>query len=215
MELIANKRGAHLVVAAPLGLGKPHRLLNALYEAANSDGARSLRIYTALSLAPPAAGEGLQRRFLAPFLARHFGADFPVLRYVQAQRADALPANIEVQELLRDDFRMPPAAVSQDAAALRASLRAYRKAGLLPDYPLGSDFTPVEQRLVAALAWLKASGATWRGKSSLLLRALAQSLPRDPEALERMSLSRPASPREWIDARLLGLALARTADALR
>jgi hypothetical protein len=41
---------------------------------------------------------GLEGRFLSPFLARHFGADFPRLAYAVAQKADALPANVHVEE---------------------------------------------------------------------------------------------------------------------
>ena len=87
-----------LRVAGPLGLGKPHRLLNALYGRIEADPSRQLYLYTALSLDPPTAGEGLQARFLGPFLQRHFGDDFPRLAYVRALKRNALPANIEVEE---------------------------------------------------------------------------------------------------------------------
>ncbi|MEP7042953.1 MAG: acetyl-CoA hydrolase/transferase C-terminal domain-containing protein [Dokdonella sp.] len=90
--------GAQLAVAAPLGLGKPNRLLNALYARVKADPARSLRLYTALSLDPPAAGSELERRFLDPFLARQFGADYPRLDYVIDLKAGRLPANVHVQE---------------------------------------------------------------------------------------------------------------------
>lgn len=87
-----------LHVAAPLGIGKPHRLLNALYARIERDPSRALHLYTALSLDPPSPANDLQRRFLAPFLTRHFGDDFPRLAYVQAQKREALPAHIEVEE---------------------------------------------------------------------------------------------------------------------
>ncbi|GAB3315960.1 acetyl-CoA hydrolase/transferase C-terminal domain-containing protein [Luteimonas notoginsengisoli] len=87
-----------LVVGAPLGIGKPHRLLNALYGRVERDPSRTLQLYTALSLDPPPPGKGLEGRFLAPFVARHFGEDFPRLAYVAAQKRDALPANITVEE---------------------------------------------------------------------------------------------------------------------
>lgn len=87
-----------LHVGAPLGLGKPHRLLNALYARVEADPARRLTLYTALSLDPPSGGAGLERRFLAPFVARHFGEDFPRLAYVQAMRRDALPAHVTIEE---------------------------------------------------------------------------------------------------------------------
>ena len=90
--------GPALVLAAPLGLGKPHRLLNAITRRIAAEPARSLHLLTALSLTPPAAGKGLQRRFLQPFLARQFGEDFPVLDYALAMRAGKLPGNIRVEE---------------------------------------------------------------------------------------------------------------------
>lgn len=95
---IFERCGGTLVLAAPLGLGKPHRLLNALYSAVAIEPSRSLAIYTALSLTPPQGGAGLEARFLGPFLERHFGADFPALAYSLAQRRDALPPNIRVEE---------------------------------------------------------------------------------------------------------------------
>lgn len=87
-----------LHVGAPLGLGKPHRLLNALYQRAEREPSRRLHLYTALSLDPPGAGKGLEARFLRPFAQRHFGDDFPRLAYVQALKRNALPAHMEVEE---------------------------------------------------------------------------------------------------------------------
>lgn len=98
IDLLLARVGGELHVGAPLGLGKPHRLLNALYARAAADPARPLHLYTALSLDPPAPGKGLEGRFLRPFVARHFGDDFPRLAYVQALKRDALPAHIEVEE---------------------------------------------------------------------------------------------------------------------
>jgi acyl-CoA hydrolase len=98
VALLDQRIGGDIVLAAPLGLGKPHRLLNAIYRHVSGTPSRKLRILTALSLTPPRAGSDLERRFLDPFLERHFGADFPALDYALAERRDALPANIEVEE---------------------------------------------------------------------------------------------------------------------
>ena len=98
VDQLVARAGPRLVVAAPLGLGKPHRLLNAITRRVAADPALSLELLTALSLTPPAAGSGLQKRFLGPFLQRQFGADFPVLDYAMAMRRDQLPANIKVEE---------------------------------------------------------------------------------------------------------------------
>jgi len=87
-----------LRVCAPLGIGKPHRLLNALYDAALTDPARPFSLYTALSLDPPRGGDDLQGRFIGPFAKRHFGEDFVRLKYVDALRRNALPPHMEIEE---------------------------------------------------------------------------------------------------------------------
>ena len=96
-RVLAHARGT-VCLATPLGLGKPNVLLNAIYLRAANDSNLRLDIYTALSLARPQAKGELERRFLAPFLERHFGKDYPDLAWLAAQRANALPANIRVHE---------------------------------------------------------------------------------------------------------------------
>ena len=99
VDLILHRIPGALRIGAPLGIGKPHRLLNALYDRVAADPARPMQLYTALSLNPPAAGgDGLEGRFARPFVQRHFGDDFPRLKYVQAMQRDALPAHIQVEE---------------------------------------------------------------------------------------------------------------------
>ncbi|UKE47878.1 acetyl-CoA hydrolase/transferase C-terminal domain-containing protein [Xanthomonas cerealis] len=97
-ELILQRIHGPLRIGAPLGIGKPHRLLNALYDRIAADPARPMQLYTALSLNPPAPGGRLEGRFVRPFVQRHFGDDFPKLKYVQALQRDALPAHIQVEE---------------------------------------------------------------------------------------------------------------------
>ncbi|MFC4822117.1 acetyl-CoA hydrolase/transferase C-terminal domain-containing protein [Dokdonella ginsengisoli] len=98
IDLLLARGVPHLAVAAPLGLGKPNRLLNALYARVKADPARRMTLYTALSLDPPEPGSELERRFLEPFLARQFGAGYPRLDYVADLKAGRLPANVRVQE---------------------------------------------------------------------------------------------------------------------
>lgn len=90
--------GSTLRVAAPLGLGKPNVLLNAIYRAVEADPARRLHLYTALSLTRPRAKSDLERRFLGPFVERQFGADYPDLDYALARARKALPPNVRVTE---------------------------------------------------------------------------------------------------------------------
>jgi acyl-CoA hydrolase len=95
---LADALGPDLRIAAPLGLGKPHALLNALYRLTAADPTRSMRLYTALSLTRPQPAAGLEQRFLQPFLDRHFGTDAVDPQYTLDQARDALPSNVAVHE---------------------------------------------------------------------------------------------------------------------
>ncbi len=95
---ILQRGGDAVAVAAPLGLGKPNHLLNALYARFKAEPARRLTLYTALSLDLPAAGSDIERRFLEPFLARQFGTDYPRLDYAVDMKANRVPANVHVEE---------------------------------------------------------------------------------------------------------------------
>jgi acyl-CoA hydrolase len=103
---IAGWLGPDLRIAAPLGLGKPHELLNALYQLTVKDTTRSLRLYTALSLTRPQPKPGLEARFLEPFLQRHFGADYVDPQYALDQARDVLPSNVEVHEFYLESGSM-------------------------------------------------------------------------------------------------------------
>ncbi|MGY2237545.1 acetyl-CoA hydrolase/transferase C-terminal domain-containing protein [Pseudomonas gingeri] len=101
----------HIHMGMPLGLGKPNRFVNALYRRVSRLPERRLTIYTALSLGRPALGDGLQRRFLEPFVARVFG-DYPELDFLADLHRDALPSNIHVEQ-----FFMQPGSLLNSAAA--------------------------------------------------------------------------------------------------
>ena len=88
---------AHIHMGLPLGLGKPNPFVNALYQRVAQLPERQLTIYTALCLGRPALGDGLQKRFLEPFIERVFG-DYPELDFLAGLRKDNLPPNIRVQQ---------------------------------------------------------------------------------------------------------------------
>jgi acyl-CoA hydrolase len=98
VDAILAHGGNDIHLGLPLGLGKPNRLVNALYRRIAADPGRRLTIYTALSLTRPKPGSDLEARFLTPFLDRQFGADYPDLDYATARRDGVLPANIRVIE---------------------------------------------------------------------------------------------------------------------
>ena len=111
VEAILQRVGSRIVLAIPLGIGKPNPLVNALYRRVKADPTLRLQILTALSLQRPVAHSDLERRFLQPFAERVFG-DYPDLDYVSDARRQMLPPNIEVYEFFMktgDYLGNPPA----------------------------------------------------------------------------------------------------------
>ncbi len=90
--------GPDIRLATILGLGKPNRLINALYDTVKDRSDLSLTIFTALSLNPPEPSSDLESRFLTPFVERLYGKDFPRLKYADDMKAGRLPENIHVEE---------------------------------------------------------------------------------------------------------------------
>ncbi|WP_236236883.1 acetyl-CoA hydrolase/transferase C-terminal domain-containing protein [Pseudomonas faucium] len=111
VEQVLSRLPAHIHMGLPLGLGKPNAFVNALYQRVRQLPERRLTLYTALSLGRPPLGDGLQRRFLEPFIERVF-ADYEELDYLADLRNDSLPPNIRVEQF----FMQPGSLLHSDAA---------------------------------------------------------------------------------------------------
>ncbi|WP_085721325.1 acetyl-CoA hydrolase/transferase C-terminal domain-containing protein [Pseudomonas sp. B22(2017)] len=111
VEQVLSRLPAHIHMGLPLGLGKPNAFVNALYARIRELPERQLTIYTALSLGRPPLGDGLQRRFLEPFVERVF-ADYEELTYLADLRNDSLPPNIQVEQF----FMQPGSLLHSDSA---------------------------------------------------------------------------------------------------
>ena len=90
--------GKNLVMAAPLGLGKPVQLINAFYQRVAADSSLSLHIVTALCLEVPKPGSHIEASLAGPIVERLFG-DYEELAFMQPFRDGSLPDNIQVSEL--------------------------------------------------------------------------------------------------------------------
>jgi len=101
VESTLARVGPHIVLALPLGIGKPNPLVNEFYRRARRDPAITLKIFTALSLRAPRWQGELERRFLEPLVERLFGNDVP-LDYVRDLHDESVPDNIEIIEFFLD-----------------------------------------------------------------------------------------------------------------
>lgn len=107
-------------------------------------------------------------------------------------------------------YTVPTHARANTPEALQEKLVQHMK--LLPPFPLGTDFEPVEVELAEALTALKHATSSLRGKlRTIALALLRRPLPDHHEALRRMQLERVSGPGEWLQRRLVsqGLRLAR------
>src|SRR5580700_10434479 len=95
VEDTLSRVGPRIVLALPLGVGKPNPLVNEFYRRARRDPAITLKIFTALSMrATPWHGE-LERRFLQPMEERLFGGGV-ALDYVRDLHEGSIPDNVAI-----------------------------------------------------------------------------------------------------------------------
>jgi acyl-CoA hydrolase len=97
VDAVLRRVGSRIVLALPLGIGKPNPIANEFYRRAARDPSIDLTIVTALSLRKPVARTDLERRLLEPLVARVFG-NYPELEYAHAMRRGDVPANIRIIE---------------------------------------------------------------------------------------------------------------------
>jgi acyl-CoA hydrolase len=112
VETTLNRVGPHIVLALPLGVGKPHPLANEFYRRARRDPALTLKIFTALSLRAPHWNNELERRFLEPLAARLFGGCV-ALDYVTDLHGGGVPDNVQIVEFFLDPGALLDVAHSQ------------------------------------------------------------------------------------------------------
>jgi acyl-CoA hydrolase len=122
---------------------------------------------------------------------------------MDADFQDALVDQAKRAGKLARAWRPPDDARRNTPDHIRRTLGKHR-ARHFPEYPFGSDFTPVEQRLIPAMMRLeRISASKWA-----LLRALLTGRPSDfPQELARLNLSAPETLRERVHARLVACAL--------
>ena len=109
-------------------------------------------------------------------------------------------------------FELPAACRDNTPPRIARALAPARDKGLLPRFPFGTDFTEVEQRLLPALALLRASSPLAR--AGFAVRGMLSPPPSQAtrECLARMGLEQPSGARERIYAALVQGALAAVAS---
>ena len=97
VEEALRRVGKRVVLALPLGIGKPNLIANEFFRRARGDATLDLTIFTALSLRKPTGSSPLEKAFIDPLAARVFG-NYPDLDYLAAIRRNDVPPNVRVIE---------------------------------------------------------------------------------------------------------------------
>ncbi len=118
VDAVLRRVGPRIVLALPLGIGKPNPLVNEFYRRALRDPGIDLTVLTALSLLKPVARSPLEARLLGPLVERVFGS-YVEPDYARAMQHDALPANVRIIE-----FYLVPGAFLASQHAQRHYLSA-------------------------------------------------------------------------------------------
>lgn len=121
---------------------------------------------------------------------------------MEAPFQDELVERAKSAGKLARSWQVPVEARANTPAALRERFQPQR--ACFPEYPYGSDFSEVEQRLIPALKRLKGLSAS---KPRLLRAALTGRPDQHPEALARLGLDKPANLKERLYARLVASVL--------
>ncbi len=103
------------------------------------------------------------------------------------------------------DYQIPPHHRQNTPGQIQARLAPYREMGLLPDFPLGTDFTEEEMVLGQVLKGLKTRLATKGDLMKTIVRAMTAGTT--PEAakhyLARLGLDRPVGQKEKMIQKLI------------
>lgn len=98
---------------------------------------------------------------------------------------------------LHSTYELPESVRCNNPETLKQWIAPFREEGTLPQYPFGTDFSNVEQRLVPALAILKEASNSKRKLARLIKRGLfGKPVSDEGECLARMRLDNPAGVKE-------------------
>lgn len=137
-----------------------------------------------------------------------------MLAITDSRFQDALLEQAKRAGKIAADYTIPARFRNNTPERLAAALGPLADQGHLPAFPFGSDFTPIEQRLIPALARLRAAAASRRATLALAAAGITGTPdPAETACLERMRLAAPASLKERLTALFLRGAL-RTSTPL-
>jgi acyl-CoA hydrolase len=132
-----------------------------------------------------------------------------LLNIADSRFQEELLARARAAGKIRGDYRIPEAYRDNRPQRLERAFAADRTRGFFSEYPFGTDLTAEEIALLRALRSLEArTGSAWGRLRTAVAAVLTRgSARRHAAALRRMGLEHPRSPGEWLEQRLVVMAL--------
>ena len=97
------------------------------------------------------------------------------------------------------DFMLDSSWATNSQAGLEKKLNTFKQDGLLPDYPFGTDFTELEQRLIPVLEKLQQASSSKLDLFKLVVKGIkANTTESDNQIIKRLGLEQPSSLKEKI-----------------
>ena len=97
------------------------------------------------------------------------------------------------------DFVLDSSWAKNSQASLEKKLNTFKQDGLLPDYPFGTDFTELEQRLIPVLEKLQQASSSKLDLFKLVVKGMkTNTTESDNEIIKRLGLEHPSSLKEKI-----------------
>lgn len=132
-----------------------------------------------------------------------------MLSVTDSRFQDELLREAKAAKKIAKNYEIPAAYRDNTPARIARTLTPARESGLLPDFPLGTDFTETELLLIPALQRLKQGTGSPLALARLALRGLSMGNSDQISAcLARMNLEKPANFRDRLYRALLKGALA-------
>ena len=138
-----------------------------------------------------------------------------MLAITDSRFQDALLERAKSAGKIDKNWRIPNHLKNNTPERIEKILKAARAENLLPEFPFGSDFTDVEQRLMPALKVLKNKVHSKKELACLFFKGLGirKIEPEKTRCLERMDLAQPSSLKEFVLQKIL-LAALKSADPI-
>ena len=136
-----------------------------------------------------------------------------MLSIADARFQDALLSQAKQAGKIAKDYVIPAVYKLNRPSRIQAVLAPLRAAGLISDFPFGTDFTAVEQTLIPALNAIKTASSSKIKMTKIITQGLCVNSQHHKQCLDRLALQKPKKISERVERLLVLGALERLRES--